>query len=113
MRAPVKTIIALALLVVLGFATAGCGSGRKSSVSPPITVTGRSTLFSGLKTGTLVRCKGGPRATVPPLGGSAAAGEDQLIPVGTTPPPSSAPSREIQVTHRQNGVVKVSCKPSS
>ena len=119
MRARVKTLIALALLAVLGFAAAGCGATKKKTVvyhdgqamrSSPITFTGTTTV-PNVATGTLIHCKGGPSAKVPRRGATVAAGEDKLSPVGTPPP--TTPSRAIQLTHLQNGSVTVSCTPSN
>ncbi len=76
MKREVRQILALALLAVLGFTVAGCGSAKKrysigiagsGGLSRAITVPmGHSTAF--VKTGTLVRCKGGPGARVPRRG---------------------------------------------
>lgn len=118
-----RSFLALALLVVLGFAATGCGSGGKANSgqytvtlhnnvpSGPITVTGtRTTAISNVRTGTVVRCKNGPSAKVPRRGiglsestGVGAAGS------GTTAPPPA----EISIMHLPNGSITVTCKPSN
>lgn len=91
-----KATFALVLLVSVGFA-AGCGSGTKAG-SGPTTIVGTTTI-ANVKTGALIRCKGGPGAEVPPprqgVGGSA---------------DGPASSGEIQLTHRQDGSVVASCR---
>ena len=121
MRAPLKTLVTLALLAILGFAAAGCGATKKKAVmiartgpgGPPRTVNiaalrGTNTI-PNLPTGTLVRCRGGPGAKVPRRGAAVAAGNDKLVTVGSTAP--TTPSREIQVMHLLNGSVTVTCMP--
>ncbi len=93
-----KAILALVLLGAVGFALAGCGSGAKAD-SGPTTVTGTKTI--SVKTGTPIRCKGGAGASVPPTG--------QAV-VGSGDGRSS--SSKVQVTHRQDGSVVVSCRVS-
>ena len=79
MRGPVKTLIALALLAVLGFAVAGCGSGKKGgsatlaysigSTPATIKVTGSTAVIPNVKAGTPIACKGmGIRVTAPATG---------------------------------------------
>ena len=77
-----KPIIALALLAVLGFAAAGCGSGQKGggggeatlayigSTPATIRVTGSTALIPNVKAGTRIACEGMPgiRATAPTTG---------------------------------------------
>lgn len=54
---------ALALLAVVGWTVAGCGSS-KNAVSGPITVVGITTIAS-VNVGTIIRCPGGPVARIP------------------------------------------------
>jgi hypothetical protein len=70
-----KRILALVLLAVLGFAVAACGSTKKAYVNMgglggPAFVARGTTTISDVTTGDLVRCKGGPSATVPTPGGA-------------------------------------------
>jgi hypothetical protein len=114
-----KPILALALLAVLGFAVAGCGSSKKADSgqyqysvtlyekagSGPITVTGTTTI-ANVKTGTRIKCKGWPGrgVKVPPPGSAANVGEGEVTPSGTT-----HSSRGMQLTHQENGSLTVSC----
>jgi hypothetical protein len=59
----VKAGVAPALLAVVGFTLAGCGSG-KNVASGPITVSGTTTI-SNVQAGIEIRCEGGPAAKVP------------------------------------------------
>jgi hypothetical protein len=101
-----KPIAALPLLAALGV-LAGCGIGMKSG-RPPVTftITGTTTM-THLKSGAVVRCKGGSSTQVPPRGESVAAGQDELV-TGTTKTSSSL--GEILLTHRRDGSVKASCR---
>jgi hypothetical protein len=92
-----KSLLVLLLLAVAGFALAGCGSGTKGR-SGSVTITGTTTI-ANVKTGALIRCKGGPGAEVPPPGQGV---------TGSADGPSS--SGEIQVDHRQDGSVVASCR---
>ena len=85
-----------ALLAVLSFAVAGCGSSGKAA-SGPVTVSGTTTI-ANVKVGTEIRCKGGPAASVPHWYG---------------PSYLRAPGKPglIQLKHRHGSVV-VSCKSS-
>lgn len=95
-----KPLLALLLLALVSFAAVGCGSGTKTG-SGSITVTGTTTV-SNLETGALVTCKGGvPSTKVPPTGEGVTANVD-----GTGPSTSGT----LQVTHRQDGSVVVTCK---
>ena len=125
MRAPVKPLLAVTLLVVLAFAATGCGSAgkansgqyqytvtlHKSVPSGPITVTGtRTTAISNVKTGTFVRCNGGSGAKVPHrgVGVSESTGVSVVGSATTAPPPA-----EISIMHLPNGSITVTCKPSN
>ena len=116
-----KPILVLALLAVLGFAAAGCGSGKKTNSgqyqytvtlhknvpSGPITVTGTATTaISNVKTGTHIRCKGwtGKDMRVPRLGSSLTRGESVKL------SGSVAETELLSLTHRENGSITVSCQ---
>ena len=116
-----KPILVLALLAVLGFAGAGCGSGKKTNSgqyqytvtlhknvpSGPITVTGTATTaISNVKTGTHIRCKGwtGKDMRVPRLGSSLTRGESVKL------SGSVAETELLSLTHRENGSITVSCQ---
>ena len=123
-----KPSLALTLLGVLGLAAAGCGATKKivvkvdttppptgvlSTTNPPgmITVSlGATATASKVKTGTLVRCEGGPSARVPPRGVAISKSSWEETVNATTPAPSPA---EIRLTHLQNGSVRIICKPPS
>ncbi|MGH3053777.1 MAG: hypothetical protein ACRDL7_02225 [Gaiellaceae bacterium] len=92
----VKAIPALALLAVVGFTVAGCGSSE-TTVSGPITVTGTTTI-SNVTVGTLIRCKGGPAARVPHW-------------FGYSYLRSPGVPGAIGLKHRDDGSVTVLCKP--
>ena len=92
----VKGLLALAVLAVGGFTVAGCGSSD-NAVSGSITVTG-TTMISNVKVGALVRCKGGPAVRSPRWFGPSAL---------TIP---GVPG-QIDLNHRHNGSVTVTCKP--
>jgi hypothetical protein len=114
-----KPIFALALLTVLGFAVAGCGSGKKTYsgryavtlhrnvASGPITVTGpATTAILNVKTGTHIRCKGwmGKDMRVPRLGSGLTRGESVKL---------SGSVREtelLSLKHRENGSITVACQ---
>ena len=117
-----KPFLTLALLAVLGFAAAGCGSAKKAVSGGPeyavtlykktgsgsITVMGKTTI-PNVETGTLVHCKGwvGRGVQVPPRG-SAATVRQVVQTVGTL----SAPSKQIRLHHLWNGSLTVSCTQS-
>jgi hypothetical protein len=92
----VKAVLALA---VVGLVAVGCGAGMKTGSGGPLTVTGTTTI-ANVKTGALIRCKGGPGAEVPPTGQGVGANADG---------PSS--SGELQLSHRQDGSVVAVCSP--
>jgi hypothetical protein len=94
-----KTVSTLALLGLLGLA-AGCGSGAKQTSAGPFTVRGTTTI-SSVATGTMISCKGGTGAEVPPPGRGV---------TGTADGP--AVSSVIQVTHRNDGSAVVVCRHS-
>ena len=124
-----KPILVLALLAVLGFAAAGCGSGKKTNSgqyqytvtlhknvpSGTITVTGpATTAILNVKTGTHIRCKGwtGKDIRVPRLGSGLTVGESVKLP-GTPVKLPGTPVKETDVmflTHRENGAITVACK---
>lgn len=90
-----KAVPALALLAVVGFTVAGCGSSKKAVSGGPITVAGTTTI-SSVEVGTLIRCKGGPAARTPHWFGSS------YLRVPGVP-------GLIHLEHRHNGSVTVSC----
>ena len=131
-----KPILVLALLAVLGFAAAGCGSGKKTNSgqyqytvtlhknvpSGPITVTGakttampsspiavtgaKTTAILNVKTGTHIRCEGWT-------------GKDMRVPrLGSSLTRgesvklsgSVAETELLSLTHRENGSITVSCQ---
>jgi hypothetical protein len=114
-----KTIVAQALLATLGFAAAGCASAKEgrpasatfntvdsNSPSGVIFVVGRKT-FAGLKVGTPIVCQGGePTANVPSSGKEILVGGHWSGYAATTP---SADSLTLDVWHRRNGKVTVTC----
>lgn len=75
-----KPILALALLAVLGFTVAGCGSGKKGggggatlaysgSTPQTISVIGSTALIPSVRAGTQIACKGmGITVTAPKTG---------------------------------------------
>jgi hypothetical protein len=85
----------LALFVIVGFAVAGCGSSKKAA-SGPITIAGTTTI-SGVKVGTLLRCKNGPSIRTPHWFGFS------YLRVPGVP-------GVIVLRHRYNGSVSVSCR---
>jgi hypothetical protein len=89
--------LALVFLVIGGLALAGCASGTKAR-SGSITITGTTTI-ADVKTGALIRCKGGPGAEVPSPGQGV---------TGSADGPSS--SGEVQVNHLQDGSVVAACR---
>lgn len=113
-----KPLLALALLAVLGFAVAGCGGTETiTSGGPPVSVFTRaptirvsgSATIPNVPTGTRIICKGWPArgVKVPPLGGAANAGAGTATPGGT-----GSSSRNLKLTHLENGSVTVSCTQS-
>ncbi len=114
-----KPILALTLLAVLGFAVAGCGSGKKTNsgqytvtlrrdvASGPITVTGpATTAILDVKTGTHIRCKGwtGKDMRVPRLGSGLTLGESVKLSGSVTQ------TELMSLTHRENGSITVDCQ---
>jgi hypothetical protein len=103
-----KAGLVLALLAVVGFVLAGCGSGTTHTNSGttesrtitvgPVTLVGTTTI-AHMPTGTPIHCKHGPGAEVPKLGEGVG---------GSADGPNS--SGEIQVTHRRDGSVVASCR---
>lgn len=88
---------ALALLAVLGFVVAGCGSSiRADSAAGAVTVTGTTTI-ANVAVGTLIRCKGGPAARTPHWFGSS------YLRLPGVP-------GLMQLTHKHSGSVVVSCR---
>jgi hypothetical protein len=119
-----KPSFALALLAVLGFAVAGCGSVKKTNsgqytvtlrrgvASGPITVTRSpglrpaTTAIQNVKTGTHIRCKGwtGKDMRVPRRGTGFDVGESVKL---------SRTLKETELmslTHRENGAITVACE---
>jgi hypothetical protein len=106
-------ILVLVVLAVLGFAVAGCASGKKAGRVAfvarshvvksvvgfdGIKVIGIGTArFSHLKPGTRVTCKGGPTLTVPYDQSSAAAVR------------GPRPAITIKLSRSLNGMLTVSC----
>jgi hypothetical protein len=119
-----KPLLALALLAVLGFAAAGCGSAKKAVSGGPryihvvtlhkkagsgsITVMGTTTI-PNVATGARIKCKGWPGrgVKVPAPGGEADAGGGTATPSGT-----GSSSRNMRLTHLENGSVTVACMRS-
>jgi hypothetical protein len=128
----VKAILALGLLVAVGFAVAGCAGGKKSGTGPievtltrtssnvetgrptasRITVVGSTATIANVRTGTQVRCQGwmGPSLKVPPPGQGVYANQGTGVITRTRNGHSS--SEEVQLTHLQNGSLKVVCRAS-
>ena len=112
MTAAVKASLTLTLLAFVGFAVSGCGATKKIvlhvDTANRITLAASTTVtISNAKTGTLIKCRGGAGAKVPPPG-VLIAGPDPRV-VGA---PDAIPSRfgEIDLTHLRNGLVTVTCK---
>jgi hypothetical protein len=116
-----KPTLVLALLAVLGFAAAGCGSGKKTNSgqhqytvtlhknvpSGTITVTGTATTaILNVKRGTHIRCKGwmGKDIRVPRLGSGLTLGESVTLSGSVTE------TELMSLTHRENGSITVSCQ---
>lgn len=97
-----KALLALTALAALGVLVAGCGSGSKAG-SGVITVAGTTTI-SSVKTGTPIRCKGGPGGAGAPPTGQEVAGFADPIP--------GASGGEIQLRRGQNGSLVAVCRPS-
>ena len=112
-RGVVKRLVALAMLAVLGFAVAGCGSKKhqvhsevpqKATIAlggeiiGTITVTGQTATLPNVKTGTRIACKGLPgiRVTAPATGASVIA--------------RSRGTRELRLKRLPNGSIQVSCR---
>lgn len=91
-----KAILALIPVVVLGFAAAGCGPSERAASGGPITVAGATTI-SNVKVGALIRCKDGPAARVPRW-------------LGPTYLRVPGVPGLIQLKHRDDGSVAVTCK---
>jgi hypothetical protein len=128
----VKAILVLGLLVVFGFAAAGCGAAKKNvstvvtnpgttaitnggpvvPARPTITVLEPNTTVTNVKTGIWIRCKGwpAPGVQVPPRGGSLVANVGTVTAtVGSTRTGSSS-SEELRIRHLRNGSIRVVCK---
>jgi hypothetical protein len=123
-----KPISALALLAILGFTVAGCGSSRKAGPSTsvtravvtvggpelgPITVTGpTTTTIPNVPTGTRITCRTrhglGANVKVPRVGVTVAEGQSQLRELGQT----RTPTQQINLTHLEDGSITVSCSQS-
>ena len=119
-----KATLALVLLVVLGFAAAGCGATKKIVVTVQtnslaakiaddtrtITVDGSTTTtIPNVATGTRIECRGWPgRAVkVPPPGTGADVGGGKATANGT-----ASTSHDMQLTHGMDGSVTVFCTSS-
>jgi hypothetical protein len=122
----VKAILALALLAMLGFTVAGCGSGKKANAgqytvtlhnsvpSGPIRVrSAGTTAISNAKTGTRITCTGGMSAKVPRIGYTIEAGQGVGMFSGRSSSKRPQHQVEIELTHLLNGSVTVTCKPSN
>ena len=123
-----KAILALALLAVLGFTVAGCGSAKRAvsttyeltvtkvpvNASGSITVTGiTTTTIPNVAAGTRIICKTrqgmGANVKVPRVGATVSEGQLPLTQLGQEPPPE----QQIAVTHLTGGSITVSCTHSS
>jgi hypothetical protein len=94
--------LALVPLAVVGLAAAGCGSGAKKPTAGSITVTRMgTTTISSIATGTMIRCKPGTGAGVPPRGQGVGGNAD-----------GAEMSSMIQVRHRRDGSAVVVCRHS-
>jgi hypothetical protein len=97
-----KAWLVLVVLAVLGLAAAGCGSGTKKLTAGSITVTAvGTTTIASVATGTMIRCKPGTAAGVPPPGHGVTGNAD-----------GPKVSSMIQVTHRGDGSAVVVCRHS-
>ena len=100
-------LLALSLLATLGVIAAGCGATKKtvltitdSAPSPPATtVTGTRTIPNAA-TGTLIVCKSGPSALVPPDGKE----------VSGTADGRGKSAGTVQLAHAHDGSVRVVCR---
>ena len=109
----------------LALVAAGCGSAKArppehratvtvSSSRPSgttgagviIAIAGRRLTLQNVKTGTLVRCKYGAGANLPPPGGEVT-GSSDYVPVKAEKKPSSGGG--IRLRHLRNGSVSVVC----
>ena len=101
----VKRVVVLALLAVLGFAVAGCGSGKKAAspsatlaITPgSITIIGEEATIADVKAGTRIACKSLPgiRVTVPATGASVIA--------------RGRGTRELRLKRLPHGTIRVFC----
>lgn len=115
-----QRIVALVMLLVLGFVVAGGASAKKTivragTVTRPaqnvaivggtgaITVTGTVTL-PDVEPGTPIACKGGPRVKVP-----AGAGGVNATRASFTAASGPSPSTSLELSRSANGTVTVSC----
>ena len=104
-KGQVKRVVVLALLAVLGFAVAGCGSGKKAAspsatlaITPgSITVIGAEATIADVKAGTRIACKSLPgiRVTVPATGASVIA--------------RGRGTRELRLKRLPHGLIRVFC----
>jgi hypothetical protein len=121
----VKAILALALLAVLGFTVAGCGSGKKANAgqytvtlrsnvtSGPVTVIAGTTAISNVKTGTRITCKGGMSANVPRIGYTIRASQGVGNFSGRSASQRPQHQVEIELARLLNGSVAVTCNPAT
>lgn len=113
-----KTILALALVGLLGFMVAGCGATKKIAVKidngfgphTPVAVSGTKTIRN-VKTGARVTCEGwaGQGVRVPPRGQAVVGFASKL----SIPGKKSPALDQMSLKHLQNGSIRVTCKPSS
>jgi hypothetical protein len=104
-KGQVKRVVVLALLAVLSFAVAGCGSGMKAdspsatlAITPgSITVIGAEATIADVKAGTRIACKSLPgiRVTAPAAGASVIA--------------RGRATRELRLKRLPHGVIRVFC----
>lgn len=123
-----KRLSALALLAILGFGVAGCGSSKKAGPSTSvtravvtvggpelgsITITGSTTTtIPNVSTGTRITCRTrhglGASVKVPRVGVTVDEGQSQLRELGQ----KRSPTQQINVTHQEDGSITASCGQS-
>jgi hypothetical protein len=95
----VKGLPVLALLGGVGFVLAGCGSGTThTGTSNSVTLVGTTTI-AHMPMGAPIHCRHGPGAAVPRAGEAVTGFAD-----------GQTLSGSIQVSHRRDGSVVVSCR---
>jgi hypothetical protein len=111
MSPPVRPLLTLTLLAVLGSAVTGCGATKKVVVNVRTTplrtvkVLGSTATIPNVPTGTRIICRGWKRAVkVPPPGSEANVGQGRATPSG-----KASSSKSMQLTHLPNGSVTVTC----